>query len=303
MSVCLTVFLFVQILFRGFALFCRLSLNKRSDEAVGPGRGLSGADAVYYEFVQGDCHARRLSGLASGNSTSIAAAPTRAAIESTLAARLELLVPVLSGIDSTFDKNILAVRRAFSNFLLVQDDLIRQAQTQKFSVEYRNLHPLSEPNRSNVRLIYSHQPTNAPAIITINAAVSFYHSDSPLLASKFRDVQIAAQLDRKLREIPQFGQATLTLAGYYQWMKEDQLITFAAGSTVPGTGIVLPGTAAKLLGTKGSTGIAQAKIAFPLGNSVKIPLSVTWASRNELIKESSVKGQVGFTLDVDQFFH
>lgn len=46
--------------------------------------------------------------------------------------------------------------------------------------------------------------------------------------------------------------------------------------------------------------IGQAKITFPVkGSGVKIPLSVTWANRTELIKEKEVRGNIGITFDLD----
>jgi hypothetical protein len=43
---------------------------------------------------------------------------------------------------------------------------------------------------------------------------------------------------------------------------------------------------------------AQAKISIPLAPGVEIPLSVTYASRTDLIKESDVRGKFGITFDV-----
>jgi hypothetical protein len=36
---------------------------------------------------------------------------------------------------------------------------------------------------------------------------------------------------------------------------------------------------------------------------VKVPFSVTWSNRSELIKEKDVRAQVGITLDLDPLFH
>ncbi|MCP5114675.1 MAG: hypothetical protein GY953_27925, partial [bacterium] len=70
---------------------------------------------------------------------------------------------------------------------------------------------------------------------------------------------------------------------------------------VPGLSIPLPGAAAEVLDTKGSIWIAQAKLSFPIGKSgVSIPLSVSWANRTELIKANEVRGQFGFTFNLDQ---
>jgi hypothetical protein len=72
----------------------------------------------------------------------------------------------------------------------------------------------------------------------------------------------------------------------------------------PGTSITLPQNAQVLLGTKGTTGIAQGKITLKMGNSgVRIPIAVTWASRTELINATDVRGNIGITYDLDSLLH
>ena len=85
-------------------------------------------------------------------------------------------------------------------------------------------------------------------------------------------------------------------------MKDDALISIGPGNIAPGSGIVLPQPAVKLLGTKGSIGVFQGKLSLPLGQTMKVPLSVTWANRTELINEKEVRGQIGVTLDMDSLF-
>jgi len=40
-----------------------------------------------------------------------------------------------------------------------------------------------------------------------------------------------------------------------------------------------------------------------LTEAVKVPFSITWATRKELIKNKDVRGQIGLTLDIDQLLH
>jgi hypothetical protein len=180
---------------------------------------------------------------------------------------------------------------------------LQEIQSYKFSVEYTNLHAQNQPTTSNVRLIFSHQPSVAPTLLTFNAALTWYNSlPAATSTGRLRDVQAAGQLDRRLGVIPNLGNAVLTLAGYYQWMKEDALITIGPGNVAPGSGIILPGTAATLLGTKGNIGVVQGRLTLPVSNTIKIPLSVTWSNRKELINESETRGQVGITFDLDSLF-
>src|SRR5262245_3045856 len=230
-------------------------------------------------------------------------APGESEFYSTFEKRLNLLVSRMSETDSDFSKNVSALDRAYSNYFDVRDALIREAQVHKMSVEYTNQRSLNQLTTSNLRFIYSHQPTKAPAVVTLNTAVTWY-DDPPSVAgaSRVRDVQAAAQLDRRVGQVPHFGYAVLTFAGYYQWMKEDALIPIPAVNVAPGSGIVLPAPAPKLLGTKGHIGVVQSKVSLPIGELIKVPISVTWATRRELIKESDVRGQVGFTVDLDGLF-
>ena len=156
---------------------------------------------------------------------------------------------------------------------------------------------------SNLRFIYSHQPGTSPLVVTANAAVTWYNTvPAGVKTGQFRDIQIAGQIDRRLGQIPTLGNATATFAGYYQWMREDALIIIGPGNVAPGSGIVLPGTAATLLGTQGSIGIVQGKLSIPVNNVVKIPISMTWSNRTELVQESDIRGQIGLTLDLDAVF-
>jgi hypothetical protein len=215
--------------------------------------------------------------------------------------QLGLLIDLMKAKDPELKKHIQSLSNAYSNYFQVRDDLLQKIQRHKMSLEYTNQHPKGEPNTSNIRFVYSHQPTASPILITVNAAVDFYHS-APKDTGTFRDFQLAGQMDRRLGQVANLGNAVLTIAGYYQWMKEDALIHIAEGNIAPGSGIVLQGTAAKLLGTKGSIGIGQVKLTLPMGGVVKIPFSVSFSNRTELINEKDVRGQVGMTFDLDSLF-
>jgi hypothetical protein len=208
----------------------------------------------------------------------------------------------LAAVDPQFATNVTGLSRAYANYFDIRDALIREAHVHKLSLEFTNLRPLNQPTTWNARFVYSHQPTLSPTLVTANLSSTWYSNEGPN-GERWRDVQIAAQLDRRLSEIPQFGFATASFAVYYQWMKEDALIQIPPGTTAPGSGIELPAEASSLLDTKGHIVVAQGQLAIPMGGNVKVPFSVTWSNRTELIKEKDVRGQVGLTLDLDGFFH
>ena len=216
--------------------------------------------------------------------------------------RLVLLTEQLASTDPQFTTNVAMLSRAYDNYFMVRDTLIQEAHAHKMSVEFTNLRPLDKPATWNGRFVYSHQPTLSPTLVTANLSSTWYAEEGPN-GERWRDLQAAAQLDRRLSEIPRFGYAVATFGLYYQWMREDALITIPAGTVAPGSGIVLPAEASTLLDTKGHIVIFQSQLTIPMGETVKVPFSVTWANRSELIKEKDVRGQIGMTLDLDGLFH
>lgn len=216
--------------------------------------------------------------------------------------RLNVLVDALMAADESFPNRVVAASRAFANYFLVRDEAIMRAQVHKASLEYTNHSPLNQPATSNLRVIYSHQPTRAPLVYTVNVAATAYNT-APAEGGRFRDAQLAAQLDRRLGDVPNLGPATLTLAAYYQWMKQDALIDFARTAAPSVPGLTLPKDAAKVLGTKGSIVVIQGKVAVALNDVAKVPFSITWSNRRELIPEQHTwRGQVGLSIDVDGLF-
>jgi hypothetical protein len=218
--------------------------------------------------------------------------------------QLDLLIASEILAHPDFMQRIGTLNIAFSNYTEERDALLKEIQSHRFTFEYTNQHPRNAPNTSNARFIYSHQPfEKVPVLLTANAGFTWYNADPATAgAGRLRDVQFAGQLDRRLGQIGNFGNAVLTFSGYYQWMKEDALINIGPGSIAPGSGIVLPGAAAKLLGTKGHIGIVQGKVSIPVGDVVKIPFSLTWSNRTELIKKEDLRGQVGIAFDIDSLF-
>jgi len=54
---------------------------------------------------------------------------------------------------------------------------------------------------------------------------------------------------------------------------------------------------------KGPINFGQVKLEIPTGSSgVRIPISMTFSNRTELIKESDVRGHIGITFDFDKIF-
>ncbi len=228
----------------------------------------------------------------------------RGTLETTLEQQLDSLIDAMATRDPDFMTKVQRAQNAVLASFAQRDAILQKLQSKNFSTEFNSRHPLGQPSMSNVRLIVSHQPSKAPLLFTANFAVEWYDAvPTGVKQGRLRDLQAAVQADRRLGDIPKLGPATLTLAYYYQWMKDNALITIPAGNTAPGTGIVLPGAASTLLATKGNIDIFQAKVTVPIkGGTVKVPISFTWSNRTELINESEKRGQIGLTLDLDSIF-
>ena len=100
--------------------------------------------------------------------------------------------------------------------------------------------------------------------LTFNTGVNYFWDKDQVQKDRWlRDFQVAFQADRKLWKWKFLNQPTLTLAGYYQRLTDDAVISFNSDAIVPNTGIVLPKPANVILkNTKGDVGIAQVKRLF-----------------------------------------
>jgi hypothetical protein len=215
------------------------------------------------------------------------------------------LVPIARSIEPDLDAKMQEMLLSFNRFFAVREQLLEGiANKNIFTLEYTNPRPLNQPDTSVIRAIYAWQPKTAAWSITANLAAEFYNSPPKAAhVGSWRDLQLSAQYDHPLPEVPNLGKPVFSLAGYYQYMQEPALLTIGPGNLAPGTNIVLPQDAAVLLAPKGNIGIAQAKLTVRMKDTgVSIPLAVTWASRTELIQGHEWRGNVGISFDLDSLF-
>jgi hypothetical protein len=196
---------------------------------------------------------------------------------------------------SEFDSALAAFRQQSAS--LLKDTLFRKA----LSVDYTLDRSAGQPALSNVGLIFetplgrkSLANTAPSTSLTLNVAAG-------IRTGKWHDVQAGLELDRKLPPGAFLGAATFTLAGYFQYLKENAVISLDSATRTPLVDIALPQPAVEVLNTKGAIALFQARLSFPLGNSgVSIPVAVSWANRTELIKATDIRGQFGLTFDLDK---
>lgn len=172
------------------------------------------------------------------------------------------------------------------------------------TADYTFSKPTLEPELHNFTFIFAYTPeatgNTTPGTFTGNLGFSLYAksqpSDTKGNTATFRNAQAAVQFDRAWT----VNQTSLqvSLAGYFQYQVNQGLIVIPAGSTIPGTNIMVPGDASMLLAPKGLISVAQAKVTIHVPKcSTPIPLGFSWSNRTDLLKGSEVRGHIGFSFD------
>jgi hypothetical protein len=176
--------------------------------------------------------------------------------------------------------------------------------------EYDENRPAGQPTNSVFRVIYQHKPEKFPKLtLTANGAFSIYDSEPSSSipgASRLRDVQAAAQADREFQinsAITGKLGVTATGAFYFQYQSSPAILNVDASAPLPGiTFTGLPANASQVFAQKGNIYIGQFKLSVGSGSNMKIPLSVTYSNRTELVTKPVWRGQVGISYDFDSLF-
>ena len=153
--------------------------------------------------------------------------------------------------------------------------------------EYTNFREPNAPDLSNLRFILE-KGTLGGVDITANASLTFFNKlpVGPNI-QRIRDFDFSAQLDKRLDDVMGLGNATLSFTGKFQRLTSD---------AVAFDGTVLPNT-------RGDIAAGQVKLTIPIKDSgIKIPIAFTFANRTELVREREVRGNFGFTFDLDTLF-
>jgi hypothetical protein len=155
------------------------------------------------------------------------------------------------------------------------------------SFEYTNHREVDAPDLSNFRFI-AERGTVGGLDFTGNASVTIFNKRPADPDSKrIKDFSFALQLDKRLKNTMGLGDSQLSFAGKFERAESNA--------------VALDGTA--LPNTKGDIAAGQIKLTIPLGQTgIKLPFSVTFANRTELVREKEVRGNFGFTLDFDSLF-
>lgn len=173
----------------------------------------------------------------------------------------------------------------YTSFLDRRDSIIKQVSNGWLvTAEYTNDRPVGMSSISNFNFIVEKGAFNGSIDLTANASLSFFNSrPAGMNNDRLRDFHFSGQLDVPLGNTVTTGRFLLSLAARYERLLEDQ--------TIPNTTVVI---------RKGDIGVFQAKLVIPIkGTAFKIPISISFANRTELIGEREIRGNFGFTLDID----
>ncbi len=241
--------------------------------------------------------------------TSVAAVQAAGRDRATIAAALTSALNLLVGHAKTiagFEERVADALAAYSRFFLAQDELIESLATKNvLAFEYTNTRPALQPAMSNYRFILDH-PISKGTKVVANAAVTFYDSlpADRTIVKRYRDAQVGVQLDQGLGDVSILGPAVFTFAAYFQYQHSPALLH--VDPMVPLSGVTfvgLPPGATQVVATTGNIWLVQGKLSLvPSDKGIKIPLSVTWSNRTELIDKPAWRGQIGISYDLDSLF-
>jgi hypothetical protein len=220
-----------------------------------------------------------------------------AQIQRILYQRLEslrlLMINRIDGFDDEVARNLLALN-AYDKARRRLFETIRKRPL--FAFEYVNAQAKDLPDSSTLRFI-AERHWGPRVDLTANAAMTFQHPGSvqlpqPAEIGGRRDFQLAGQLDVPLGSLEKrvgagtgIGAPVVGVAFLLQDLTDRAAVSFAGNTFTVESGVIVAVQGRVMLSVKGS--------------GVKIPLSLTYSNRTELLKEKELRGHVGVTFDLD----
>jgi hypothetical protein len=182
--------------------------------------------------------------------------------------------------------------RQFVAYSKKKRDIINEInRANVFTFEYTNKREVNAPDTSNFRFIAAKgkKVGDGRMDFTANGSFTFFHSrPAPATPNgpkpgRVRDFQFAGQVDVPFK-LGDVGQFVFWFSGRYERLMENA--STQVGTTVPGT--------------KGDIAVGQFGLRVPIpGMGMHLPISFTIANRTELVKEKEVRGNFGFTFNLD----
>jgi hypothetical protein len=217
-------------------------------------------------------------------------------IERVLYQRLEALRLVMEKQIPNFAERVAGFVNAFNAFETARTGLFDMLQ-KKFvmAAELVRTRPVSVPASSTFRVVADGLLPRGGWNITGNFAVTHQDSGTVLVPDPretrgWRDLQLALQAERPLGKVDPcsgggVGRPALAFEYLLQDLREKATVSFGGHQFAV---------------EKGRIHVAQAKVTIPMkGSGIKLPLSISFANRTELLKEKNVRGHIGMTFDLD----
>lgn len=218
--------------------------------------------------------------------------PTAATPEVTVVVDVERVIRTQVGllssdkIGATTRSQIISFVESLNSYITARKSLLDEiAKGKVMAFEYTNHREVNAPDTSNFNFI-AEKGTVGRMDLTFNASLNMYNS-RPAAANvkRIRDFVFAGQFDAPLREISGVGRPVFSIAGRYER---------TTGNAFALDGTIVPNT-------KGDVGSLQLKLMLPIkGTGIRLPFSVTFANRTQLIREREVRANFGFTFDLDR---
>jgi hypothetical protein len=201
------------------------------------------------------------------------------------------LVPVELVTDETV-RAFTSYASAFRAYQDAKQEVIDEiAKGNVFTFEYTNKREVNASDTSNFRFIAAkgREVMGGRMDFTANGSLTLFHQRPTPLSpddptpGRVRDFQFAGQVDVPFK-VGELGQFVFWFSGRYERLLEDA--TTQLGTTVPGT--------------KGDIAVGQFGLKIPIPTlGIDFPISFTFANRTELVKEREVRGNFGFTFNLD----
>ena len=222
---------------------------------------------------------------------------SRQDLERMLYARLEVLRQMMIARIPNFDDGVARLVKALRSFDGARNAYFEQLQDRfLLSAEVVRNRRIEHPGSWTARVVGEGRIGDSAWDLTGNFAATYQDDGTALVPDEvetggWRDVQLALQVERPLGSCScldrasGIGRPVLSFEYLGRWLYEDAVVTFAGHDFAVDEGWIHA---------------AQAKVTIPVrGSGVKIPVSVSFANRTELIREKTVRAHFGLTFDLD----
>src|ERR1700722_941938 len=217
-------------------------------------------------------------------------------------------MPAKQAASSDVIQNTLQLALAYETYLGQEEKLAASLVAPPvLTFEYDENRPASQPTNSVFRFIS--QQNLKQVTLTENGAISIYDStpsSSIPGSSRLRDAQFAFEADHNFSInsaiIGKIGMAS-SGAFYFQYQSSPAILNVNPSSPVTGVTITgLPSNATQVFAKKGDIAIGQLRLTIGSGSNFKLPISVTYSNRTELVTKPTWGAQVGISYDFDSLF-